>query len=341
MRLVPALLSGLVPLAVAAAGTVWLRHSPSPPPAPAPVARVAATTPLPPAKPPPAAVSPAQPVLVKPAFDVVRVAPDGSAVLAGRAAPGAQVMVRDHGRALGVVEADQHGEWVLVPDRPLPPGGQQLTLSATLADRPAVVGEAPVVLAMPAGRPGPHEQTAAATAPLAVLAPAGVAPRVLQTPPSTAPAPGKLGLDALDYDSKGGVHFAGTARPGATVRLYVDNRRAGDARADADGRWTLTPDRPIAVGAHDIRADQLDAGGRVVARLALPFRRVILPASQLGAGEVIVQPGQNLWLIATHAYGRGIRYTVIYAANRGAIRDPNLIYPGQVFAMPALGDGSQ
>ena len=174
-----------------------------------------------------------------------------------------------------------------------------------------------------------------------MLAPAGAAPRVLQAPAGSAPAAGKLGLDALDYDAKGAVRFAGTAPPGAAVRLYVDNRKVGDARAGADGRWTLTPHEAIAAGAHAIRADQLDATGRVVARLALPFRRVILAAVQIGAGEVIVQPGQSLWRIARHAYGQGIRYTVIYAANRDAIRDPNLIYPGQVFAVPALGEAAR
>jgi nucleoid-associated protein YgaU len=49
---------------------------------------------------------------------------------------------------------------------------------------------------------------------------------------------------------------------------------------------------------------------------------------------MVVQPGQNLWRIARHTYGRGVRYTVIYAANRDTIRDPRLIYPGQVFALP-------
>ncbi len=34
------------------------------------------------------------------------------------------------------------------------------------------------------------------------------------------------------------------------------------------------------------------------------------------------------------AYGTGVRYTVIYLANRDQIRDPRLIYPGQAFATP-------
>jgi len=51
-------------------------------------------------------------------------------------------------------------------------------------------------------------------------------------------------------------------------------------------------------------------------------------------GEVRVQPGNSLWRIARRVYGRGTRYTVIYEANRKSIRDPDLIYPGQVFIVP-------
>jgi nucleoid-associated protein YgaU len=59
-----------------------------------------------------------------------------------------------------------------------------------------------------------------------------------------------------------------------------------------------------------------------------------LAAADLPAGHIAIRPGQNLWTIARHAYGEGIRYTVIYAANRQDIRDPDLIYPGQVLALP-------
>ncbi len=55
-----------------------------------------------------------------------------------------------------------------------------------------------------------------------------------------------------------------------------------------------------------------------------------------GGGFIIVQPGNNLWNIARVIYGRGIRYTTIYEANREQIRDPDLIYPGQVFTAPGL-----
>ena len=44
--------------------------------------------------------------------------------------------------------------------------------------------------------------------------------------------------------------------------------------------------------------------------------------------------GDSLWQISRRTYGNGKRYTVIYDANRDQIRDPDLIYPGQIFVMP-------
>lgn len=53
-------------------------------------------------------------------------------------------------------------------------------------------------------------------------------------------------------------------------------------------------------------------------------------------GHVVIQPGNNLWRISRVIYGRGIEYTAIYEANRDKIRDPDLIYPGQIFATPGV-----
>ena len=49
-----------------------------------------------------------------------------------------------------------------------------------------------------------------------------------------------------------------------------------------------------------------------------------------------VQPGFTLWGIARSNYGRGVLYVQIYEANQDQIRDPDLIYPGQIFTIPDL-----
>src|SRR5690242_2225178 len=88
---------------------------------------VTALAPPPPA--PPVAAPPAQspaPVAQAPApepprFDVVRVGARGVAVIAGRAAPGAEVVLMEDGRELGRARADARGEWVILPSDPLRP----------------------------------------------------------------------------------------------------------------------------------------------------------------------------------------------------------------------------
>jgi hypothetical protein len=52
------------------------------------------------------------------------------------------------------------------------------------------------------------------------------------------------------------------------------------------------------------------------------------------SGQVIIRRGDNLWTIARRVYGEGLRYTQIYEANANTIRNPDLIYPGQVFDLP-------
>jgi nucleoid-associated protein YgaU len=48
----------------------------------------------------------------------------------------------------------------------------------------------------------------------------------------------------------------------------------------------------------------------------------------------VVSPGDSLWRISRVTYGTGMRYAVVYKANRDQIRNPNRIYPGQIFVLP-------
>ena len=294
----------------------------------------------------------AQATMIPPRFDVVRVGARGSAVVAGRAAPGAEVILfADNGRELGRARADRRGEFVILPAESLPPGTMELSLRARLGDQ-EMAGPDTVVLVVPdtasqmaeAQRPAapaqPAAEAPAPTGPLAVLIPSrpeAAGPRLLQAPepaPAARGAP-RLGIDSVEYDQAGSMRFAGAAPPGTTLRLYVDEKYIGDAVADAQGRWALMPETQPSIGRHRLRVDQISpADGRVLARAEVPFQREELPAEAFAEQRIVVQPGNNLWRIARATYGRGTRYTVIYQANKDQIADPNRIFPGQVFALP-------
>ncbi len=80
----------------------------------------------------PSAAGPAEagapPSTVEPSVDVVRIEPDGAAVIAGRAAPGAELIVLDNGAPIGTATADAFGEWVFIPSAPLAHGGHEFGL---------------------------------------------------------------------------------------------------------------------------------------------------------------------------------------------------------------------
>jgi len=78
----------------------------------------------------------------------------------------------------------------------------------------------------------------------------------------------------------------------------------------------------------------------VIARVETPFDQA--PTTVAAAeGKVVVQPGNSLWRLARSTYGSGLRYTVIYEANKEKITNPDLIYPGQVFKLPTGATDSQ
>jgi len=261
-----------------------------------------------------------------PTFDIVRVERDGMAVIAGRAAPGADVSLKSNGSTVAATRADGRGEWVIVLDEPLAPGDIQLSLTARNPDGTSVDSVQSVSISVPDQDGGQA---------LVVLAEPGKASRVLQGPgvPSDA---GRLVLEAVDYDENGNVIISGIADPGATIQIYLNDNSIGSSVADPDGHWELHPGGAVAPGVYAMRIDQLDANGKVVARVEVPFERVVAEdvRRQLAEGQVVIQPGNNLWNIARQLYGSGYRYTVIYQANRDQIRDPDLIYPGQILVTP-------
>ncbi len=198
---------------------------------------------------------------------------------------------------------------------------------------------------MPDGVTGATDATAAPRAPAILMSDAdGV--RVLQTPGAADPLPevmSSVALDSITYDPAGEVSLAGRAGAQGFVRVYLDNLPLKDTPIAPDGTWSI--DLPqIDIGVYTLRVDQIDIAGAVVSRIETPFQReepaaiAAAMADQTPNGFAVavktVQPGATLWAIARERYGEGIMYVRVFEANRDRIRDPDLIYPGQVFVIP-------
>jgi LysM repeat protein len=120
------------------------------------------------------------------------------------------------------------------------------------------------------------------------------------------------------------------------LRVRVEG--GDDPEAVSSGSWdhVWDPQDPTP-GDYTLRLDQVGESGKPDSRLETPFTRVSHPPVEgdVEVDYVIVQPGNSLWRIARRVLGEGMRYVHIYEANQRQIRDPDLIYPGQVFEIPS------
>lgn len=321
--------------------------------APAP-AQAPEAVPAPEPAPEPAAPMP-------PRFDTFRVEPDGMIVVAGRALAGQDVAIMLGDAQIEMVTADSSGAFAALAmagpsDQPrrlsllADPAGARIASRTSYLVAPIA---APVVIAQdepaaaPQAAPEAEPQTAPAVEPAAepvVIAADADGLRVVQGTADAPPA--SVTLDAITYAPDGAVQLAGRAPNAAAVQVYLDNAAIAMALTDADAGWRLDL-RDVAAGVYTLRVDALDLAGAVIARVQTPFQREtaadIAAAIDAGAPQGadaplrrVVQPGSTLWAIAEETLGEGIFYVAVFEANRDLIRDPDLIYPGQVFVIPQV-----
>jgi len=267
-------------------------------------------------------VSPTAGGPVLPSFDVVRIDPQGNTVMAGRAQPLATVAIVDGEVEIGQVAADGRGEWVFIPPEPLGPGTHELSLRVNQDNADPLISDNVVVMSIP-------EQDGDIL--IIETARDGGTSRVLQAPSQSSPI--ELSVETVDYDDQGRVFLSGQALAGNNIQVYLDNVFSGRAVVDSTGYWSIESTERATPGQHTVRADELDAESTVISRVEVPFnRQPPQPGAQTGA--ITVVKGNSLWRIARRVYGEGVMFTLIYEANQDQIKDPDLIYPGQVFTLP-------
>ncbi len=150
----------------------------------------------------------------------------------------------------------------------------------------------------------------------------------------------RVALATISYSDTGEVQLTGSGQVSSFVRVYLDNKPITTSRIASDGNWrTELPG--VDTGIYTLRVDEVDEEGTVVSRVETPFKRedqAVLTEAQVEplapVSVITVQPGNTLWAIARDTYGDGVLYVRVFEANRDDIRDPNVIFPGQVFAIP-------
>jgi nucleoid-associated protein YgaU len=291
-----------------------------------------------------------------PTFDEVRRETDGTTIIAGRAEPLSDVTIMVDGAQVARATADSSGRFAAITTLPPNDAAQVVSLSAQKGED--VVASLDEIILAPSASAAPQQpETTAVDADEAVAPAAAAAEEAEETPrisvlksdeqgvqllsPDTTEVMTAVALDTIGYSEQGEVQLTGRAQADtAQVRVYLDNRSVISLPVGADGRWR--GDLPeVDEGVYTLRVDEVTQAGAVSSRVETPFKResaaVLAQASANVDGpvaSVTVQAGATLWAIARERYGDGTLFLRVFEANADNIRDPDLIYPGQVFDLP-------
>lgn len=376
----------------------------------------------------------AVPAVIVPAFDLLRVEPDGSVVIAGTASPSAKIEAITGNRLLGSSTAATNGDFVVVLDQQLEPGDYEIVLRADTDEGVAATSVQTAIVSIPKDgssgvlalveEPGaPSRLISVGDGTVPPMAP--VEPEVLAEAEETTPLAdpvdetaqaqeqppeqpsavntANVRIEAVEIDGST-IFVAGQSKPGSLMRVYANEILLGETATNPDGSFLVQVNRSLPVGDYLIRADLLsDNGSDVVMRAAVPFVRepgeklaaiavppsvslpqtapdiqadstqtdaaLVVPESlsvpatppaiddqanddsavqtqvqqplKAADDSVIIRRGDTLWHISRRVYGQGIKYTTIYKANTDQIRDPDRIWPGQIFTVPEVAEPNE
>jgi nucleoid-associated protein YgaU len=201
-----------------------------------------------------------------PRFDVLRVEPDGSTVIAGNAAPGAKVEILNGGAIISSQTVDGTGDFAAVLDNPLPPGDHSLQIRATGADGKMVTSEEVATISVPEGGKGEL---------LAMVSKPGKASRLITLPGAadaaagTAPAASTTSADAQPANATAAASIGGLPElPAASSQLAnsappipATGTDVATAPAAQPATETPTPTLPSTTGAAEVQVTAVEIEG--------------------------------------------------------------------------------
>ncbi len=285
-----------------------------------------------------------------PRFDVAEVDELGNGVFSGRAFRNVRVWLKKlDGSVVGETVSLEDGSFTILTNTPLPEGESVLALVAEEIPGGGIkVASERLVISRFPGGPAlivAQKDTADTVSrilqepvfkkPLDTAQKSGDNTSVSNSNASKESAEGKLlKIKIIDYDEKGRLAISGEAKPGSKISIEVNGRTIGSTNTDDQGQWSLTTIEGMADGANKIVAKA--SLGDEYSTTSMPFAPDELVQKFPKGRLVVVQPGNSLWRIARRTYGSGFRYTVIFAANRDQVTNPDLIYPGQVLHTPPV-----
>ncbi len=257
---------------------------------------------------------------VIPSFDIVRIEPNGTVVVAGRWVANQNISIIVNGKIAATERTDGNGEFVYAPVNAFAPGNY--TLSLIGADSGIKSQENVFLYVSPKG----YENSVS-------LLMTRDGSTLLQSPKML--ADGDLSVSKIDYLDSGRIVVTGDALPRLRVSLTLNDKYMGVARVSDHHHFGLGADvGQLETGREYTLVVRLhDGDGKTVAQVEHKFTMPEMTGDD--DTYYTVRRGDCLWIIARNFLRRGVLFSII--AKRNNITNPNLIFPKQVLQIPVNG----
>ena len=292
----------------------------------------------------------AKPIEVKPTreetaetikLEVVRVRPDGSLVIAGKGLPKSKIEIISNSEVIAVTTSDKIGDFVAVPQKQLNSGEYFLSFRQTTVDNKVVIANKSVAINVT----GKKDDLPI----VAIVDNQGkLGAKVIQAPGlekkeqsiknnkqtnlKTIQEP-QIRILAIIHDSKSGqLVLSGIAHNGVQVNAGFTGKETSSTKIIND-EWALSIPGKLIAGKQKVFAVLLGKNGKVLSENSIVISGKSIENAN-GKMLIIVQKGDALWNIAYQRLGLGNRYIDIVELNKDKIKNPDLIYPKQLFIIP-------
>ena len=252
-------------------------------------------------------------------FDIVRINPNGDVIIAGKTSPNIKVHIFDGNDELASVLSDLNGEWVWMSPKPVKKGIKRFNLKSFKDGKEFTSFQNVILL----------KENNSNSIPRIIKFTKNSGTEILNNNEEVL----GLSLDLVEFHSDKKIKLSGRTIPNTKVDIIISDSVKTNSVSDKLGHWSLELNN---LGFSDYKIElTTNIENQLIKLKTHIFQNKIQPEIFLER-KIVVQNGNSLWRIARKTLGGGMFYSEIYKNNLKIIKNPNLIYPGQVFNIPKI-----
>ncbi len=273
-------------------------------------------------------------------FGTIRVNPQGGVVIAGKVFPNTQVEIISNGNVIAKTISEKTGEFVAVSKKPLNAGDHILAFRITTPDKKIQIANEAIAIKISKGKD---------KVPIVAIidAEAKMGAKVVQAPglekkknnrivkKSKLPLNLEPKISILSLTNNINLKqiiLTGYSLGGIQVDAMISGKEVFSGKI-IDNEWSVTLPNQLISGKQTLVARLIGKNGKTLSKDKITLFGKIIKDSE-GKTIAVVQKGDALWKIAYQRLGGGDKYFDILKLNKDAIKNPDLIFPKQLFVLP-------